>query len=61
MEVFDAELCAIEHALEGTIARTEILQEHGVQTVAVFSDSLAAIRWTWQPRAWPVPAISEAD
>jgi ribonuclease HI len=46
MEVFDAELWAIGHALEVTIEKRETLQKHGVKTVAVFSDSQAAIRRT---------------
>jgi len=44
MEVFDAELWAIGLALDVEIARRETLQVHGVKTVAVFSDSQAAIR-----------------
>jgi hypothetical protein len=46
MEVFDAELWAIRLALEATIEKRETLQRHGVKTVAVFSDSQAAIRRT---------------
>jgi len=46
MEVFDAELWAIGLALGETVKRRERLQEHGVKTVAVFSDSQAAIRRT---------------
>jgi ribonuclease HI len=46
MEVFDAELWAIGLALGETVERRERLQEHGVKTVAVFSDSQAAIRRT---------------
>jgi len=46
MEVFDAELWAIGLALRETIKRRARPQEHGVQTVAVFSDSQAAIRRT---------------
>jgi len=46
MEVFDAELWAIGLALEETIENRETLQRHGVKTVAVFSDSQAAIRRT---------------
>jgi len=44
MEVFDAELWAIGLALDVTIEKRETLQKHGVKTVAVFSDSQAAIR-----------------
>jgi ribonuclease HI len=46
MEVFDAELWAIGLALGETVKRRERLQEHGVKTVAVLSDSQAAIRRT---------------
>jgi ribonuclease HI len=46
MKVFDAELWAIALALEVTIEKRETLQIHGVKTVAVFSDSQAAIRRT---------------
>jgi len=46
MEVFDAELWAIGLAHEVTIEKIETLQRHGVKTVAVFSDSQAAIRRT---------------
>ena len=44
MEVFDAELCAIGLVLDVAIATRETLQMHAVKTVAVFSDSQAAIR-----------------
>jgi ribonuclease HI len=44
MEVFDAELWAIGLTLEETVKRRERLQQHGVKTVAVFSDSQAAMR-----------------
>jgi ribonuclease HI len=44
MEVFDAELWAIGLALGETVKRRERQEEHGVKTVAVFSDSQAAIR-----------------
>ena len=44
MEVFDAELWAIGLALGETVKRRKRLQQHGVKTVAVFSDSQAAIR-----------------
>jgi hypothetical protein len=44
MEVFDSELWAIGLALGETVKRRETLQRHGVKTVAVFSDSQAAIR-----------------
>jgi len=46
MEVFDAELWAIGLALDVAIEKRETLQKHGVETVAVFSDSQAAIRRT---------------
>jgi ribonuclease HI len=46
MEVFDAELWAIGVALRKSVARAEALRAHGVTTVAVCSDSLAAIRRT---------------
>jgi ribonuclease HI len=46
MEVFEAELWAIGLALDMMIERRETLQNHGVKTVAVFSDSQAAIRRT---------------
>jgi ribonuclease HI len=46
MVVFDAELWAIGLALEETIKKTETQQRHGVNTVAVFSNSQAAIRQT---------------
>jgi len=44
MEVFDAELWATGLALDVAIEKRETLQKHGVKTVAVFSDSQAAIR-----------------
>jgi len=44
MEVFNTEQWAIRFALDVAIEPTDTLQEHGVKTVAVFSDSLAAIR-----------------
>jgi hypothetical protein len=44
MEVFDAELWANVLVLEVAIGKRETLQQHGVKTVAVFSDSPAAIR-----------------
>jgi hypothetical protein len=46
MEVFDAELWAIGLVLDVAIEMRQKSQEHGVKTVAVFSDSLAAIRRT---------------
>jgi len=46
MEVFDAELWAIGIALQKSVTRAEALRAHGVTTVAVFSDSQAAIRRT---------------
>jgi ribonuclease HI len=44
MGVFDAELWAIGLAHDVAIKKREELQEHGVKTVAVFSDSQAVIR-----------------
>jgi transposase-like protein len=44
MEVLDAKLCAIGLALDVAIKKGEKMQEHVVKTVAVFSDSQAAIR-----------------
>jgi len=44
MEVFDAELWAIGLALDMAIEKRETLPMHGVKTVAVFSNSQAAIR-----------------
>jgi hypothetical protein len=44
MEVFNAELWAIGLVLDVGIEKRETLQVHGVKTVAVFSDSQAAIR-----------------
>jgi ribonuclease HI len=46
MEVLYAELWVIGLALGETVKRRERLQEHGVKTVAVLSDSQAAIRRT---------------
>ena len=46
MQALDTELWAIGLALEETIDKREILQRHRVKTVAVFSDSQAAIRRT---------------
>jgi len=46
MEIFDAELWAIGLALDVTFEKRETLQIHGVKTVAVFSDSQAAIQRT---------------
>jgi len=42
-EVFDAKQWAIGLALDVAIENRENLQEHGVKTVAVLSDSQAAI------------------
>jgi len=50
--VFEAELWAIGLTLSETIRKKEPLQRNGVKTVAIFSDTQAAIRWT---------AISEMD
>ena len=44
IEGFDAELWAIGLALDETVKKRETLQRHGVKSVAVFSDSQAAIR-----------------
>jgi len=44
MEDFDAKLSAIGLALDVAIEKRQPLQEHEVNTVAVFSDSLPAIR-----------------
>jgi len=44
MEVIHAELLAIGLALDVAIEKRETLQVHGVKTVAVFSDTQAAIR-----------------
>ena len=46
MEVSNSELWAIGVALRQSVARAEALPAHGVTTVAVFSDSQAAIRRT---------------
>jgi len=46
MEAFDAELWAIRHALDVAIEKRETLQKHGVEKVAVFSDSQAPFRRT---------------
>ena len=46
MEVSEAELSAIGLALGETVRRRERLQEHVVKRVAVFSDSLTAIKQT---------------
>jgi len=45
MDIFDAEQWAIRLVLKVTIKSREILQRSGVKTVAVFSDSQAAIWW----------------
>ena len=44
MDVFEPELWAIGLGLDMAIKKREALQERGVKTVAVFSDSPAAIR-----------------
>ena len=46
MEIFDAKLCMMGLALKVTIKNRETLQRHAVRTMAVFSDSQAAIRCT---------------
>jgi hypothetical protein len=46
MEVFVVELSAIRVALPKSVGKAEALGAHRVMTVAVFSDSHAAIRWT---------------
>ena len=38
-------LCVIGVALRKSVAKAETVRAHGVTTVAVFSDSQAAIRW----------------
>jgi hypothetical protein len=43
-DVFDAEVWAIGLALDVAIEKRETLQVHGVKTVAVYSDSQAAIQ-----------------
>jgi len=43
MEVFDAEVSAIRPALDVAIEKRETLQNHGVEMVAVFSESQASI------------------
>jgi len=55
MEVFDAELWAIGLALDVAIEKRKSFQKHGVKTVAVFSDSQAAIRRVahLEPGPWP--------
>jgi len=53
MEVFDAELWAIGLALDVAIENRQTLQVHGVKTVAVFSDSQAAIRRAAQVEPGP--------
>jgi len=53
MEVFEAVLCLLGLALNVASEKRETLQEHGVKTVAVFSDPPATIRcmahlsWAW--------------
>jgi len=44
MEVYDAELWAIGHALRGSAKKRDRLQTQGVTKIAIFSDSQAAIR-----------------
>jgi hypothetical protein len=46
MEVFDAKLCPMGVTLRKSVARAEALRVHRLSTVAVMSDSQAAIRWT---------------
>ncbi|KAF8539939.1 ribonuclease H-like domain-containing protein [Trichophaea hybrida] len=46
MEVFDAELWAIGIVLRKSVTRAEELRAQGVTTLAIFSDSQAAIRRT---------------
>jgi ribonuclease HI len=45
MKVFDAELRAIGVAHRKFVARAEVLRAHRAMTVALISDSQAAIRW----------------
>jgi len=46
MEIFDTDLWAIGLALDVMIEKRQTMEKHGVKTVAVFSDSQAAILGT---------------
>jgi hypothetical protein len=46
VKVFDTEMWATRLAIAVAIEKREIFQNHGVKTVAVFSNSQAAIRPT---------------
>ena len=61
MEVFDGELLAIGLALDLAIEKRDPLQKHGVKTVAVFSDSQAAIRRAAHLEPGQGAATGEAD
>jgi ribonuclease HI len=60
MEVFDAEQWAIGVALRKSVAKAEGLRACGVATVAVFSDSQAAIRRTAHLDAGPGQKLARA-
>ena len=60
MEVFHAELWAIGVALWMSVANAEALQAHGVTTVAVFSNSHAAIRRTAHLNPGPGQQLARA-
>jgi ribonuclease HI len=60
MEVFDAEIWAIGVALQKSVSRAEALRAHGATTVAVFSDSQAAIRQTAHLDPGPVQQLARA-
>jgi len=60
MEVFHAELWAIGVALWMSVAKAEALQAHGVTTVAVFSNSHAAIRRTAHLDSGPGQQLARA-
>jgi len=61
MEVFDAKLWAIGLALGETVHRGERLKQHGVKTVAVFSDSQAAIRQAARLEQGPVQRLARGN
>jgi len=52
-ELIDAELSAIELTLHMTIRKREPIQRNGVNMMAVFRNSKAAIRWTADPELGP--------
>jgi ribonuclease HI len=60
MEVFDAELWAIGIALRKSVTRAESLQALGVTTLAIFSDSQAAIRRTAHLDSGPGQQLARA-